>query len=494
MHDNLADGIHDPSTANAGQALLVIDGRVRRSSAGQFFTSVDPASGNGFADVAEADKADVEEAVDAAQRAFPVWRSTPPAEKGRLLLAVSRAITAERQELAFLESRDTGKPLSQAQTDVDVSARYFEFYAGLADKLLGSTIPLGDAYLDYTVREPLGVSAHIVPWNYPLQIGCRGIAPALAAGNTVVAKPASEASLTLLRLGVLALEAGLPPGALNIVSGPGSTVGAALASSPAINQLTFTGSVGTGVGVMAAAAQIVVPVVLELGGKSPNIVFDDANLDVAIPVVLRAILQNAGQTCSAGSRLLVHRNIADEMTTKLADLMGAVRIGRGVDDPDLGPLISRHQLEHVGEMVTSASRDGAVVAAGGRPAAEAASLGGFFFEPTLLICKGAESITREEVFGPVLAAQVFDDDEEAISLANGTEFGLIAGVWTRDVRRAHVIARAIAAGQIYVNGYGAGGGVELPFGGYRKSGFGREKGIEGINSYLQTKNICISLT
>jgi acyl-CoA reductase-like NAD-dependent aldehyde dehydrogenase len=477
-----------------GQSLLFIHGIARASASGAFFDTIDPASGSPITAVARGGADDVDAAVESARRALAAWRRWRPVDRGRLLTAISSAILRNRDELAALESRDTGKPLAQASADVDAAARYFEFYAGLVDKILGTTIPLGDDFVDYTLREPLGVSAQIVPWNYPLQIGTRGIAPALAAGNTVVVKPASEAPLTLGRIAALALDEGLPVGVLNVVTGPGSDAGAALAGHPGINQLTFTGSVDVGVGVMTAAAKNVVPVVLELGGKSPNVVFADADLDAALPVILRSILQNAGQTCSAGSRLLVHESVADEVLSRLAEKMRAVKIGPGIENPDLGPLISQHQVEHVHGLVTGAVDEGAEVIAGGASAPEAESLGGFFYQPTLLTCSPENAIARDEVFGPVLAALTFADDAEAIELANDTDFGLVTGVWSRDVSRAHVVAREIHAGQIFVNGYGAGGGVEIPFGGYRKSGFGREKGVEGINSYLQTKNVCVRLT
>ena len=480
-------------TETVAPSLLFIDGEARPSGSGAFFETIDPATAAPLASVARGGADDVDAAVEAARAALTGWRRWRPADRGRLLTAIGAAILRNRDELAMLESRDTGKPLAQASADVEAASRYFEFYAGLVDKILGTTIPLGDDFVDYTLREPLGVSAQIVPWNYPLQIGTRGIAPALAAGNTVVVKPASEAPLSLGRIAQFALDEGLPVGALNVVTGPGSEAGAALAGHPGINQLTFTGSVDVGVGVMTAAAKNVVPVVLELGGKSPNIVFADADLDAALPVILRSILQNAGQTCSAGSRLIVHESVADEVLTRLAERMRAVKIGRGLENPDLGPLISQYQVDHVHGLVTGAVDEGAEVIAGGAASPEAEELGGFFYQPTLLAVSPTTSIAREEVFGPVLAALTFSDDDEAIALANDTEFGLVTGVWSRDVTRAHVVAREIQAGQIFVNGYGAGGGVEIPFGGYRKSGFGREKGVEGINSYLQTKNVCVRL-
>jgi acyl-CoA reductase-like NAD-dependent aldehyde dehydrogenase len=475
------------------RSCLVIGGRRLEAGDGRYFATVDPARGEPFREVAQATGADVDEAIAAARSAYPAWRSTPPTERGRVLLAIAHAIREQTDTFAALETLDTGKPRSQALADITAAARYFEFYGGLADKVLGTTIPLGEDFIDYTLREPLGVSAQIVPWNYPMQIGCRGIAPALAAGNAVVVKPASEAPVTLVNLAELAIRSGVPAGVLNVITGPGSTVGAALAKHPGIDQLTFTGSVPVGTEVMKAAADNVVPLVLELGGKSPNILFADADLTAALPTVLKAILQNAGQTCSAGSRLIVQRGIADEVLSRLTDLMRAVRIDAGSNDPDLGPLISADQLDDVQARVTAAVRDGAELLTGGMPAPARERLGGFFFEPTLVTSKPNNAIAREEVFGPVLAAIIFDDEDQAVAIANDTEYGLVAGVWTSDVRRAHVVARQIVAGQVYVNGYGAGGGVELPFGGFRKSGFGREKGVEGISSYLQTKNVCVRL-
>jgi aldehyde dehydrogenase (NAD+) len=412
--------------------------------------------------------------------------------RARCLRAIADAVGAHSVELAELESRDTGKPLRQAHADVLVCSRYFEFYAGLADKILGTTIPLGEGYLDYTLREPFGVSAQIASWNYPLQIGARGVAPALAAGNTVVLKPAPEAPLSLLRLGELAHESGLPEGALNIVGG-GDEAGAVLASHDGVDQITFTGSRSAGAAVMTAAAQNVVPVILELGGKSPNLIFDDADLDKALPIVLNSIVQNAGQTCSAGSRVLVTRSRVAEVEQRLAEMMGRLSLGPGLEDPDLGPLISDRQLAHVAAQIDRAREHGADVVCGGSTAAEVERYGGYFYEPTLVRADAQAAISREEVFGPVLVITSFDDDEEAYALANETDYGLVCGVWTRDLRRAHVAARSIESGQVYVNCYGAGGGVELPFGGYHKSGFGREKGIEGLNGYLQTKNVCIAL-
>ena len=481
------------TTATLTEALL-IDGNRTPASDGGTFEVFDPSTGQPIAAVAKATEADVSRAVSAAHAAFEskAWGGLAPAERGRILFRMSAAIRDRAEELATLESRDNGKPLRQARTDVQVAARYFEFFAGIADKIMGNTIPLAPGFLDYTLREPIGVSAQIVPWNYPIQIGARGVAPALAAGCTVVLKPSSEAPLTALKLGEIGLACGLPAGVLNVVPGTGSEAGTALASHPDINQLTFTGSVEVGVQVAKMAAENVVPVVMELGGKSPNIVFADADFDLAAAGVANAIFQNAGQTCSAGSRLLVERQAHDAFVDRLAARAKTMTIGPGVSDPDMGPIISKRQLETIERYVSLGKSEGATVAAGGGRPANAALGGGYFFEPTLLDRVAPDMrVAQEEIFGPVLAILGFDELEEAAALANRSQYGLVAGVWTRDINKALSLASRIKAGQVYINTYGAGGGVELPFGGYKKSGYGREKGLESLASYTQVKNVCV---
>jgi acyl-CoA reductase-like NAD-dependent aldehyde dehydrogenase len=473
---------------------LLIDGKPVPASDGGTFEVFDPSSGERIAEVAEATAEDVDRAVTAARAALEskAWGGLAPAERGRIMWRMAGAIRDRAEELATLESRDNGKPLRQARTDVQVAARYFEFFAGIADKIMGHTIPLGPGFLDYTVREPIGVSAHIVPWNYPIQIGARGVAPALAAGCTVVLKPSSEAPMTALRLGEIGLACGLPPGVFNVVPGTGAVAGAALARHPGINQLTFTGSVAVGVAVAKMAADNVVPVVMELGGKSPNVVFADADLDLAAAGVANAIFQNAGQTCSAGSRLLVERGAHAALVERLAARARSMRIGPGVSDPDLGPIISKKQLETIERYVTIGREEGASVATGGGRPSDPALGRGFYFQPTLLDRVAPDMrVAQEEIFGPVLAIIEFGDVEEAAALANRSQYGLVAGVWTRDINKAMSLASRIKAGQIYVNTYGAGGGVELPFGGYKKSGYGREKGLESLASYTQIKNVCV---
>ena len=473
---------------------LIIDGQRVNASDGQTFDVYDPSSGEVLASVAKATKADVARAVQSARAALDskAWGGILPAERGRIMFRMAQAIRERAEELATLESRDNGKPLRQSRTDVQVAARYFEFFGGIADKIMGNTIPLGPGFLDYTIREPIGVSAQIVPWNYPIQIGARGVAPALAAGCAVVLKPSSEAPMTALRLGEIALACGLPPGVLNVVPGTGSEAGVALASDPHINQLTFTGSVDVGIAVAKMAADNVVPVVMELGGKSPNIVFADADLDLTVQGVANAIFQNAGQTCSAGSRLLVERKAHDALVQRLAERAKTMRIGPGVSDPDMGPIISKRQLETIEGYVTVGKGEGATIAAGGSRPSDPSLGRGFYYSPTLLDRVSPDMrVAQEEIFGPVLAIISFDELDEAVELANRSQYGLVAGVWTRDINKAMAVSSRIKSGQVYINTYGAGGGVELPFGGYKKSGYGREKGLESLASYTQVKNVCV---
>jgi len=473
---------------------LIINGERVQASDGKTFDVFDPSSGSVLATVGKATKADVDRAVQAAHAALEskAWGGMAPAERGRIMLRIAQALRDRTEELAMLESQDNGKPLRQARTDVQVAARYFEFFGGVADKIMGSTIPIGPGFLDFTIREPIGVSAQIVPWNYPIQIGARGVAPALATGCAVVLKPSSEAPMTALRLGEIALACGLPAGVLNVVPGTGSEAGTALASHPDVNQLTFTGSVGVGIDVARMAAANVVPVVMELGGKSPNIVFADADLDLAVQGVSNAIFQNAGQTCSAGSRLLVERGAHDALVERLVTRARAMRVGPGVTDPDMGPIISRRQLETIESYVNAGRDEGATIAAGGARPSDPALGGGFFYSPTLLDKVQPDMrVAQEEIFGPVLAILTFEGIDDAIRLANRSQYGLVTGIWTRDINKAMALASSVKSGQVFINTYGAGGGVELPFGGYKKSGYGREKGLESLASYTQVKNVCV---
>jgi aldehyde dehydrogenase (NAD+) len=474
---------------------LVIGGKEADAAAGRRFETVDPATGQPLASVARADAGDVDAAVGAAREALrATWRSTPPAERARRLRALSDLIGERSEELARLESLDSGKPLTQARTDVAVAGRYFEFYAGLADKLLGETIPISSDLLAYTVREPYGVTAHIVPWNYPIQIASRTLAPALAVGNCCVLKPAEETPLTAVVLGRLALEAGFPPGVLNVVPGFGEEAGAALAAHPDVDHVAFTGSPEVGRLVMRSAAEHITPVSLELGGKSPHLVLADADIDAAVPFIVRALVQNAGQTCSAGSRVIVDRRIEADLVDALVAAIGRVSIGRGIDDPDLGPLISDQQLQRVLGYIERGRKDGGTVVVGGQRADRDDLAAGCFVPPTVFTdVRPDQAIAQDEIFGPVLSVLRFADVEEAVDVANATRFGLVAAVWTQDIDRALWLAGRLDSGQVFINTYGAGGGVELPFGGWKESGFGREKGVQAVHEYSQLKTVAVRI-
>lgn len=449
-----------------------------------------PSTGEQIAEIARGGGADVDRAVTAARRAFQSsWGNLPAYQRGRLLHGFGELIQAHAEELVQLEAQDTGKPLKQARADIEACARYFEFYAGAADKLHGETIPFLDGYQVMILREPHGVVGHIIPWNYPAQMFGRTAAASLAAGNTCVLKPAEEACLSTLRLAELAVEAELPAGAINVVPGYGEEAGAALANHSGLDFLSFTGSPEVGVLVQQAAAANHIGCTLELGGKSPQIVFADADQEDAIDYIVRAIVQNAGQTCSAGSRVLVERDVFDGFIAELARRFQAVRVGPHDADLDCGPVISADQRDRVKRFLDAADAAGIPVLARGS-LVETAPAEGYYITPTIYGPVPEDSdLAREEVFGPVLSVIPFNDEADALRLANDTDYGLIAGIWTRDGARQLRMAKAVRAGQVFVNGYGAGGGIELPFGGRRKSGHGREKGFEALYELTTTKTV-----
>lgn len=483
----------DPPKAAIKAELNLVDGRDVTAQGGRTLDVLCPSDGLRFAAIQRSDAGDVNAAVDAARRTFDgAWGRLTATERGRLLMKFGAAIAARIEEFGALESRDTGKPMAQGRADAVATARYFEFYGSSADKLHGETIPFLNGYTALTTREPHGVTGHIVPWNYPMQIFGRSVGASLACGNACVVKPAEDASLTLLALARLAREVGFPDGALNVVTGLGAEAGAALASHPGIDFLSFTGSPEVGSAVQKAAADNHVGVTLELGGKSPQIVFADADLSAFAPVAIKAITQNGGQTCSAGSRLLIQRGVYDQVMVEIAKRFTGVRAGHHEDDLDMGAMISARQQARVNRYIQQARDDGMPVLAEGAITGGAPK-GGFYVKPTLFgPVPAASRIAQEEVFGPVLVAIPFEDEADAVRLANGTPYGLVAGVWTRDAGCSMRMARAIRAGQVFVNGYGAGGGIELPFGGFKKSGHGREKGFEAMYEFSATKTIVLN--
>lgn len=470
---------------------MIIDGE--EVTTGSTFSDIDPSTGKLISEIARAGAAEVDAAVAAASRCFEQNRRSSAESRSKLLGRFAAIIRDNADRLAEMESQDVGKPLRQARNDVEVCAKYFDFYAGILLALHGDSLPTIDGIVAFTRREPFGVTAHITPWNYPLQMVARTIAPALAAGNCCVLKPAEDTPRTAVELARLALVAGFPAGMFNVVTGFGIDAGAALSAHPGINHIAFTGSRGVGTAIATAAAQNIVPVVLELGGKSPNVVFGDADLDLAVPLIVNAITQNAGQTCSAGSRVLVHESVQAEVVRRIAEKFDSFTLAPGLEDADMGPLINAKQRDRVARLVEEGKSYGTLVAGGYAPT-EGKLSDGFFFRPTLFNdVPSTAVIAQEEIFGPVLVATPFTTDEEAIALANGTEFGLVAAVWTTDVGRAHRVAEEIRSGQVFVNTYGAGGGVQLPFGGWKRSGYGREKGFEALVGYTQTKTIAIGI-
>ncbi len=472
--------------------LNYIANQAVRSASGQTLPVIDPADGQPYDSIERSNAADVDAAVQAARQCLDSsWSRLSAAERGRLLMKLSVKVAEHADELAAIEQRDCGKPTKQAKADALALVRYFEFYAGAADKLHGDTIPYLDGYTVLTWREPHGVTGHVIPWNYPMQIFGRSVGGALAAGNVCVVKPSEDACLSLLRVAELAAEAGFPSGAINIVTGYGHEVGDALARHPGIDHISFTGSPRVGTVIQQVAAERHCPVTLELGGKGPQVVFDDADVDAALPFIINAIVQNSGQTCSAGSRLLVQRGLYEPLLERVGNAFGQLRAGPPQMDLDLGPLIRQSQQDRVRAFLDQARSDGIATVAQGRVVDEAPATG-YYAAPTLLRDVPVHHrLAQEEVFGPVLAAMSFDDEDHAVQLANATHFGLVAGVWTRDGARQLRMARRVKAGQVFINNYGAGGGVELPFGGVKSSGYGREKGFEALHGFTTLKTVAL---
>jgi aldehyde dehydrogenase (NAD+) len=471
---------------------LFIDDAFEASSSGATFATVDPSNEAELAQAARGNAVDVDRAVAAARRATRgEWREITPAERGRMLFRLADTILSHKEEIAGIETLDVGKPLKEARGDVDGVAATLRYNAGAADKLEGATIPLGRSVIDFTLLEPAGVTAHILPWNYPIGMLARSVAPALAAGCTVVVKPAEQSPLSAGLFARCCREAGIPKGVVNIVTGFGEEAGAALVAHPDVRGITFTGSVETGRLVYQGAARGLKPAVLELGGKNPVIILPDADLDRAVIDILDGAFGNSGQVCSSSSRLILHRSIHDSFLDRLAEAAARLTVGPGIADCDLGPVVSAEQYGRVTAYIETGRREGARVRlGGGRPKGLDR---GYFVEPTILDrVEGAHVVAREEIFGPVAVALSFDTIAEATALANGLGYGLVAGVYGRDIGEALRLARDIEAGSVWINGWFI-GGQQAPTGGIKDSGVGRERGLPGIMNYLQIKNVGIRL-
>lgn len=486
--DELRSCLNDHSSPLPDTFPHDINGALREPA--QWVDTLDPATGDTLATIGSATPEEVNQAVNAARQAAPAWADLAPSRRGTLLRHLADLVRRDADVLARLETRDTGKPLTQGRADITAAARYFDFYGSIVEGFLGDSIPLGPGSLAVVEHQPHGVTGHIVPWNYPAQITARSVGAALAVGNAAVVKPAEEAPLVALCYARLAREAGFPDGVLNVLPG-GAEAGSALTSHPDVDHISFTGSVATGRTVAAACAQRGRPTLLELGGKSAHVVLEGADIERAAPVIARALLLHAGQTCTAGTRVIVHESLHARLIAALVPHFEAATIGHGLEEPTVGPVVTQQQAERVRGFIEQAQADGAVVAAS---AANNDDREGFFVAPVLFdrVAQGTE-LFAEEVFGPVLAVTTVASDTEAIHAAHNSRYGLTAAVWCQDVDRALRAARALHVGQTYINGYAPGGGVELPFGGTRDSGYGREKGAEALREYTHPRTLFVDI-
>ncbi|CAG1018656.1 aldehyde dehydrogenase (NAD+) [Burkholderiaceae bacterium] len=474
---------------------LFIDGRFVDAASGETLATLNPHDNTPIAQVAMAGREDVDRAVAAAERAFPAWSRMAAAERGRILLRLADLIEANGEELARLESLDTGHPLRDSRAlDVPRTAACFRYFGGMADKFQGETIPVEPGFLNYTLREPVGVVGQVVPWNFPLMFTSWKMAPALAAGNAIVMKPAEITPLSSLRIAELMAEAGMPAGVVNIVPGLGAVAGQYIAEHERIAKVAFTGSTATGRRVVQASAGNLKKVQLELGGKGANIVFDDANLAAAVNGSAWAIFHNQGQACIAGSRLVLHERIAEEFLERFAALARSIRVGDPFDEAtEMGPLTSAQHRDRVLSYVEVAREQGGEVIAGGRAPADAALARGCYVEPTVVRARAyTDRVAQEEVFGPFVTVLTFRNDEEALQIANGTDYGLGGGLWTRDLARAHRMAREMKSGMVWINSYKR-VNPGSPFGGVGKSGYGREMGFDAMREYTQVKSVWVNV-
>jgi aldehyde dehydrogenase (NAD+) len=475
------------------QFELFINGKAVPPHREEYFESINPSDGSVVARIAQGREEDVDKAVQAADAARKSWAALNPLERGKILRSVADILVKNAAYLGRIESDEMGMPSTLSPAIIVETAKFFEYYGGLAASIHGETIPINPAIFCYNLCEPYGVVGIITPWNGPLNQAARSVAPALAAGNTVVLKPSEFTSLSALEMARLAIEAGLPPGVLNVVTGDGMSAGAPLVAHPRVRKISFTGSVKTGQAIGAIAAKKIMPVTLELGGKSPNIVFEDAKLEAAVPMVLIGFVLNSGQICTSGTRILVQRSIFEKFSQLIAEAAAKFPMGRDLAFPTLGPIANRMQYDKILDFFASAKAEGATCLVGGERASGPGLDQGLYIKPTVFTdVRPDMRIVREEIFGPVGVLIPFESEEDAVRIANDTEYGLAAGIWTQDASRAHRVAAQLEAGTVYVNTYHE-RAIEAPMGGYKKSGIGREKGMAALLDYLQLKNVTMKL-